>query len=78
MLSRLGLLWAVLTVAAVLTAGGAAAEPALTTTATTADATGQTWASPREPDADPPVWPFAAGTVAAVGVAALWATRRRP
>ncbi|BAV43841.1 hypothetical protein [Mycobacterium ulcerans] len=27
---------------------------------------------------DLPAWPFAVGVVAAVGAAALWATRRRP
>lgn len=73
-MSRLSLLCAVLAAIAMLTAGGAAAQPALTT----ATATDPSWVSARDPDADMPIWPFAAGTVAAVGVAAIWATRRRP
>lgn len=35
-------------------------------------------AAPRDPDADMPVWPFAVGTIVAVGVVAFWSTRRRP
>ena len=35
-------------------------------------------ATTSDPGADMPVWPFALGTVAAVGVAAIWQVRRRP
>lgn len=60
-LLRVGSLWAVMVITAVLTAGTAGAHAG----------------ADRDPNAELPTWPFALGAIAAVAAVAIWSVRRR-
>lgn len=70
----------VIALAAALFLGSVAAIPMAWAHVSTAQGGGAvgTVAAPTHEGDDAPLWPFAVGTIIAVGAGALWATRRKP